>query len=168
MMGRGLTEKENVVLIGMPTAGKTTVGRLIARRLDRPFYDTDELFFEKTGVSTAEYIVTNGEAAFRAVESQIVAQVSRNTGCVIAVGGGAVLLDDNVRALKRGGLLVFLDRPLEHLTAAGDRPLSSDRKRLDEMFVRRRPVYQVAADCTVSVSGTAEETADAVLKELER
>lgn len=161
-------QKENIVLIGMPTAGKTTAGRLLARQMGRAFYDTDELICKRVGTSIADYMMKNGEAAFRALERETVCAVSRESGCVIAVGGGAVLDADNVRALKRGGRLFFLDRPLEQLTAAADRPLSSDNERLARLFYDRRPIYQNAADCAVICTGSPQETAAAVSKEWEK
>lgn len=161
-------QKENVVLIGMPTAGKTTVGRLLARQMGRSFYDTDELICKRIGTSIADYMANEGEAAFRALEREEVRAVSRESGCVIAVGGGAVLDGDNVRALKQNGRLVFLDRPLEQLTASPDRPLSSDPRRLERMFYERRAIYQRAADCTVTCAGTPQEVAQAVSKEWQK
>ena len=87
---------------------------------------------------------------------------------MIAVGGGAVLDTDNVHALRRNGRLIFLDRPLEQLTPAEDRPLSADPRRLARMFSERHPIYQRTADCTVVCAGTPQETAQAVWKEWEK
>ncbi|MDO5444002.1 MAG: shikimate kinase [Eubacteriales bacterium] len=160
--------KQNIVLIGMPTSGKTTVGKLLAGRLNMPFYDTDELLAEKFGCHVSAYISENGETAFREEETRMVAETAKRGGCVIATGGGAVLRAENVRALKRSGVLVFLDRALENLSAAQDRPLSADSDKLKKMFVERAPIYRAAADIAVKADDLPEAVADTVMKELEK
>ena len=105
-----------------------------------------------------------GEAGFRARESKAVEAAASRQGVVIATGGGAVLNQANVRALKRGGLLCFIDRPLELLEATADRPLSADRASLERLYARRRPVYLWAADIVVPNCGTVAEAVDKILE----
>ena len=105
-----------------------------------------------------------GEAGFRARESKAVEAAASRQGVVIATGGGAVLQPGNVRALKRNGLLCFIDRPLELLQATADRPLSADRASLERLYAQRRPVYLWASDVVVPNGGTAAEAVDKILE----
>ena len=99
-------EKENIVLTGMPGSGKTTVGQYLANELGRRFYDTDAEIVKKTGKEISALFAEIGNDGFRALEAEVIAEISGHvTGAVIATGGGAVLRDDNVRALKRKTLL---------------------------------------------------------------
>ena len=159
-------EKQNLVLIGMPTCGKTTVGGLLADMTGRRLLDTDVLLAQRLGVTAAEYIEAHGEPAFREQERETVRQASMEAGCILATGGGAVLDARNVHELKKNGVLIFLDRSLANLCAAPDRPLSSDPARLAAMFAARRPIYLAAADIRVNGDLPAEKVAKSVLEEL--
>ncbi len=158
--------KKNIVLIGMPTSGKTSVGTLIAEKTGRKFYDTDEITAENAGMPIPEYINKNGETLFREKEKLAVEKASEYSGAVIATGGGAVLDKENVRALKRNGTLIFLNRPLEKLRAAGDRPLSDSSEKLKKMFETRLSVYMSCADAVIDGDITVEQAAQAVIKEM--
>lgn len=159
-------EKENVALIGMPTAGKTSVGRALAEALGRPLVDTDAEAEKKLGVSVAEYIRTAGEAAFRAVERQCVAEAALASGAIIATGGGAVLDPANVRALRRNSRVVFLDRPPELLAASADRPLSADPEALAARYRERYGLYLAAADLRVKNDRAVADACAAILADL--
>ncbi len=161
-------QKENVVLIGMPGCGKTTVGKRLARRLSRPLLDTDKAVARRIG-NVSDYILSQGEAAFREIEAAAIRDdVCRESGVIIATGGGAILRDDNVRRLKRNGTLVFLDRPLEALIATPDRPLSSNPPALRQRYEQRYDRYRAVADVHVSIPDgeRAEETVERVVREL--
>lgn len=158
--------KKNIVLTGMPTSGKTSVGTLLAEKTGRPFYDTDEITTEILGMPIPEYIRKYGEESFREKEAQAVEKAAQYSGAVIATGGGAVLKTENVRALRQNGTLVFLNRPLEKLQAAGDRPLSDDKEKLRKMFEKRLPVYMNCADVVIDGDVTVGEAAHAVMKEM--
>ena len=158
--------KENLVLIGMPGCGKTTVGRLLSERLGRPLLDTDEAITRRVG-PISDYILTHGEAAFREVEAAVIAEeIARESGVIVATGGGAILRDDNVRRLRRNGKLVFLDRPLNALIATPDRPLSADPNALRRRFEERYDRYCAVADVHLDVKDgeRAEETVERVCK----
>ena len=107
-----------------------------------------------------------GEKAFRDMEGEAVRIASQATGAVIATGGGAVLRAENVKRLKQNGILVFLDRPLSHLTPTSDRPTASDRAAIEARYYERRPIYLDAADMTVSVGEDFTAVADCIQKEL--
>ena len=157
-------EKENLVLIGMPGAGKTTVGRLCAEALGRAFADLDAVIAERAGRPVAEIFAAEGEAAFRAMEKAVTKEFAAKTGLVIAAGGGTVLDPDNVRRLRQNGRLALLQRPLEDIVPTADRPLSSRREQLEALAKARGPIYAGSADFTVSGGKTPEDTAKAVME----
>ena len=159
-------KQESIVLIGMPGAGKTTVGRILAQKTGREFVDFDEEIVKRTG-HTIPFIFQNfGEARFRGWESAFVGELSRFGGLVIATGGGTVLREENVRLLKHYGRLVFLDRPLEALAPAPERPLGDTAEKIAALYGERYPIYLRAADRRVPVTGTPEDAAEAVLAAL--
>ena len=156
--------KENIVLIGMPASGKSTVGKIVAERLGRRFVDTDELITEKIGVSIKEYFEQYGEVEFRKIESEIIADLACETSLVIATGGGAILADENVCNLKFNGRLFFIDRPLECLIPTEDRPLSSDRESIIKRYNERYLVYRGTCDVHIESDLGADNIADMILE----
>lgn len=141
---------ENLVLIGMPGSGKTTVGRLLAQKTGLVFADSDEEAARAAGKPVPELIREAGEARFRAVEAAVLAKLSRRSGLVIATGGGAVLDGDNLRRLRQNGRLIFLDRPLSDLAPDDAHPLSDTQAKLAALYAVRHPIYAACADRTVS------------------
>ncbi len=158
------TERENLVLIGMPGAGKTTVGRLLAQKLQREFVDTDEEIVKRAGKPIPAIFAEKGEARFRRLETSVIEAFSGSGGRVIAVGGGAVLREENVRLLKLNGRLCFLDRPPEDLEPSPDRPLGDTAEKVARLYQSRYFRYAAAADLTVPVVGGPEQTARAILE----
>ena len=139
--------KENVILSGMPGSGKSTVGKYLAKTLNRKFIDTDEEIVRQTGKEITEIFAEIGSEGFRKIEAEVIARVSsENQGAVIATGGGAILRDDNVRALKRGGKIYFLNRPIEDIVPTADRPLALDRAALEARFRERYARYLSTCD----------------------
>lgn len=157
--------KENLVLTGMPGSGKSTVGALLAGALGRPLYDTDALIVERAGMEIPDIFKRRGEAAFRDLERDVIAELSQRTGCVIATGGGAVLRAENVRHLRANGRLYFLDRPLSDLVPTDDRPLALDRAALEARYRERYDTYCATADVRVPVSGAPDAVAETIRKE---
>lgn len=160
-----LRQKENIVLIGMPTAGKSTVGRIIAEKLGKSFFDSDELAAALEGKSIRGIFAEGGETAFREVEHRAIALLSKQRGAVIATGGGAVLREENMAALRKNGRLYYLERPLEALSADENHPLSQTAEQLAALFTARKPIYEKYCDTKITVTGGAEETAAAVLED---
>ena len=109
-----------------------------------------------------------GEAAFRDIEAETIAALALEPGCVIATGGGAILREENIRHLRANGRICFLDRPLSDILPTDDRPLSSDRAALEKRYAERYPVYTATADAVIPVSGSPEDVAAAIRKELSR
>ena len=161
-----LFEKRNIVLIGMPGSGKSTVGRGLAKRLGRELLDTDDLIVRRAGKSIANIFASEGETAFRDLESGVIREISPSGGMVVSTGGGAILRQENVDALKSNGVLVFLDRPLEDLVPTSDRPLADEIGKIRLLYEKRAPLYRAAADLTVPVRETPEDVINEVLEKL--
>ena len=157
----------NIILIGMPGSGKSTVGRAVAKALGRTFYDADAVIEERAGRSIPEIFAEEGEAAFRALEHQVLSDLGRRNGVVIATGGGAVCFDRNLPPLWENGRVYCLRRPVDTLPTAG-RPLSTSRQRLVEMERERAPFYRRAAQVMVDNSGPLKRTVAAILEDFGR
>lgn len=160
-----LREKENIVLVGMPASGKTTVGALLAQITGRQVTDTDDTVCDMAGKSIPEIFANEGEAAFRDMEARAVMEAAAVVGGIISTGGGAVLRPENVAALKKNGRVYFIDRPCEKLTPTATRPLSSDREAMRKRYNERYPIYRGAADVTVDADRPANEVALAIWKD---
>ena len=156
-------EKQNIVLIGMPGAGKSTVGRLLSEKTGRAFIDTDDMITENHGV-ISEIFAKHGEEYFRDVESEKVKEAAKNSGFIIATGGGAILRKENVDALRQNGVIFFLNRPLEDIMPTADRPLSSDLKALKKRFDERYDKYKAAGDYEIFIDGNPESAAKKILE----
>ena len=156
-------DRTNLVLVGMPGCGKTTVGQALARLSGKPFVDLDGEIVRRAGKPIPEIFAQDGEAAFRDLESRVLAEVCAGHGQVVATGGGAVLREENRRAMRRTGRVYFLRRALELLPTDG-RPLSR-RGGLEEMYQARRPMYSAAADVHVDNSAGVEETAGLIWRD---
>ena len=157
--------KQNLVLIGMPSAVKTTVGQRLAELTGREFADTDRIIVDRIGMPIADYFAEHGEASFRAIEREVIGELSDRSGIVLATGGGAVLDPRNVRALRRNGCVVFLDRSPEKLAATPDRPLSSSPEALEKLYRQRYELYRKAADLHIYADGTPDEAAKIILED---
>ena len=148
----------NLVLIGMPGCGKTTLGERAARLMNREIINCDEEIVRRAGMPIPQIFAGQGEAAFRELERDVIADLSRGSGKIIATGGGAILRADNVRALRQNGRVCFLRRPLALLPTEG-RPLSqASDDAVARLWAQRRDLYAAAADYTVD-NDTDEETA---------
>ena len=159
--------KRNIVLIGMPGSGKSSLGRDIAKRLGMTFCDSDRIITERTGRQPGEIIEQDGEPAFRAIESAVLADLAREHCQVIATGGGVVEREENMRALAHNGTFILLTKKLHRLATKG-RPLSQDPAKLTALYKRRRPLYEKWADLTVNNDRYYKDTLAFILRELEK
>lgn len=159
-----LSQAENVVLIGMPGAGKTSCGRELAHLLGRPFVDLDDALALETGRSAAQIIEEDGERAFRAVETAVARDYGSRSGLVIACGGGIVTQAENLDLLRQNGRIVFLDRPLDELSADG-RPVSQSRG-IERLAAERMGLYRSWADVTLRCTGSPSGDAEAARRAL--
>ena len=155
--------KMNVVLIGMPSCGKTTVGNILGARLSKNFVDTDALIVEADGRTIPEIFSAEGEGFFRKLEAETVLDVAKENNKIIATGGGVVLNEANIESLKANGRIYFIDRPLDELCATDDRPLSCNKEALEKRYNERYHLYRKYADVIVDGSGTVES----VVKKIE-
>ena len=157
----------NIALIGMPSCGKTTIGKLLAKQLDRPFVDLDEEIVKTDGRSIPDIFAAEGEDAFRARETAETRRFGMEKHQLISCGGGIVKRPENLRALHQNGVVLFIDRPVEQLTVGGGRPLSSSVEALHQMEAQRRPLYLAAADAVIPNTGTLDEALRAAMEALD-
>ena len=137
-------ETKNILLIGMPSCGKSTVGRILAERTGRPLVVTDALIVERAGKSIPEIFAEDGEEAFRAIETAVAADVCKGSGQIIATGGGIVTRERNHDLIRQNSLVIFINRPLEELVTDG-RPISQ-QNRLSDLLAARLPLYRGLCD----------------------
>ena len=152
----------NVMLIGMPGSGKSTVGAALAESLGRKLVDVDERIVELAGCSIPEIFAKEGEEGFRQIEHQALCEVSKESGLVIATGGGVVTRPENLDPMRQNSLIVWLLRDLSLLPKDG-RPLSQTNS-LTEMFKVREPLYRAAADCVADNNGSLEDTLKQIME----
>jgi len=155
-------ETENIVLIGMPGSGKSKKGSLLAQRLGREFVDVDEYFGHVHGMSPAEAIVRLGEGEMRRMETEVLSELGRKSGLVIATGGGCVTREDNYLHLHRNGLIIWVKRPLAELPTNG-RPLSQSCG-VSELYARRAVMYERFADVSIEVCDSVESAVEAIME----
>ena len=151
----------------MPSCGKTTLGKLLAKQLDRPFVDLDEEIVKTDGHSIPDIFAAEGEDAFRAKETAETRRFGMEKHQLISCGGGIVKRPENLRALHQNGVVLFIDRPVEQLTVGGGRPLSSSMEALHQMEAQRRPLYLAAADAVIPNNGTLDEALRAAMEALD-
>lgn len=156
-------DRPNLLLVGMPGCGKTTVGRVLARVSGRPFVDLDDEVVRLAGKPIPEIFRRDGEEAFRELESRALANACTGSGQVIATGGGTVLRPENRAAMGRAGRVYWLRRDLALLPTAG-RPLSQAGS-LEEMYRLRKPLYAEAGDAEADNNATPEEAAAAIWRD---
>lgn len=157
-------QTKNIVLIGMPGCGKTTVGKLLAKELGRTFYDADDVFTENFGVTPAEVISGEGEEKFRQMEHEITEKLGKLSGAVISCGGGVITREYNYEPLHQNGTIIFLERELANLSKKG-RPLSQSTP-IEQLYASRIDAYRRFADIVVKSTEVPANTAALMLKEL--
>lgn len=150
----------NIVLIGMPGSGKSTVAKLLSERTGRQLIDTDEEIRTRFG-HPADIINTRGEAEFRKIETEVLREFGRERGLIISTGGGVVVKDENLPLLSQNGRIYLIERDLEKLATSG-RPLSVD---VNKLYAERRDAYFHFADVKVDNNASPEEAADRIIKE---
>ncbi len=155
---------KNIIIIGMPGCGKTTVGKRIATALDRPFYDADDIFTKTYETTPAEVIMGEGEEIFRQMEHKIACELGKLSGAVISCGGGVVTRDYNYNALHQNATVVFLERKLDKLSKKG-RPLSQS-KPIKQLYDERIDAYLRFSDITVKSTEIPDKTTELILSTL--
>ena len=158
----GMLMLSNLVLVGMPGSGKSSLGKACAKLLGKRFVDMDDVLVERIGGPISSILSPGNETPFRNLESAVAAELGKENGQVIATGGGAVLRAQNVRALRQNGVVVYIDRPLGQLAVGGARPLSQSAEALAAMHAARAPLYAAACDARVENDGPFESVAEAI------
>ena len=146
-----VVEKQNIVLIGMPGCGKSTIGRRLAAELGRDFIDIDEEIIKREQKAIPQIFEEIGEDGFRKIEAEVIADFACVQNAVIATGGGAVLNSLNMDLLKENGRIYFIDRDLDDIVVTSDRPLSSSRADLEKRYEERYPLYCASCDRRICV-----------------
>lgn len=163
-----LFQKQNIVLIGMPSCGKSTIGKILADRFSRDFYDIDDIIIEKNKKNIVDIFKNEGEECFRKYEENAVNSIYQHNGVVISTGGGTILRKNNVDLLKQNGILVFLDRDIDKLQADQNRPLASSINKIKELYSQRYNLYCNYADIIVKNNDTIDKTIKNILMELNK
>ena len=159
-------QKDNIVLIGMPSCGKTTVGKLVAEKTGKTFVDLDEEIARRAGKLVAKIIETDGESKFRELESEVARDVLSTGGKVVATGGGTPIAEKNRYEIRKNGFVVYLTRPLDRLKVDG-RPVSK-REGVEKLFAERDGIYREVADAIVANETSAQTAAEEIVKSYEK
>lgn len=157
----------NIALIGMPSSGKTTLGRMLAKSLGRTLVDLDEEIVKTDGRSIPDIFAAEGEDGFRTKETAETQRFGKEGRQLISCGGGIVKKPENLRALHQNGIILFIDRPVDALAVGGGRPLSSSMDALRQMEAQRRPLYLAAADAVIPNNGTLDDALHAAMEALD-
>lgn len=163
--GKLSAQMENIILIGMPGCGKSTVGAILAERTGRTLLDADKRICELAGKSIPEIFAQDGESAFRRWETEVLREFGMQSGRILATGGGCVTQSRNYPLLHQNGRIFYLTRDLDRLPTDG-RPLSQANP-LAELYAARKGLYETFADRTVDNNGPAQDTAEAILRAME-
>ena len=159
-----LKDRCNIVLIGMPSAGKTTIGKMLEEKLGKEFFDLDDMIIAKAGKSIPEIFQESGEAGFRAIETEVAIEASKMNNKIIATGGGVVKHKVNMDFLRLNGITIFIDRDIDKLISSDpNRPLSSSKQALQQMYKERYPLYQKYAAYVAVNNANVEETVDDIV-----
>lgn len=166
-----MNEDKNIVLIGMPGSGKTTLGKQLASRLGRTFVDADDFVVQLEGKTIADMFAVS-EEYFRDAETRAAQELAKRRGLVVACGGGVIKRDVNIKILKRTGVVIFLDRSPDDIVTDVDvasRPLLKDGKqKVYDLYDERIALYRSAADYTIVNDKKAEEILDELVRLSER
>lgn len=151
-------DKQNIVLIGMPSCGKSSLGKKLSKELGYDYIDIDKMIAEKTNKTIPQIFKESGEACFRKIESEVCLEVSKCNHTVISCGGGIIKNEINMKALALNGFIIYIKRDVDKLLVGNGRPLSKDKNALLKMFEEREPLYIKYSDAAVSNNGYFKHT----------
>ena len=146
-------DKQNIVLIGMPSCGKSSLGKKLSKQLGYDYIDIDKKIVEKTNKTIPQIFIESGETGFRKIESEVCLEVSKCNHTVISCGGGIIKNEINMKALALNGFIIYIKRDVDKLLVGNGRPLSKDKNALLKMFEEREPLYIKYSDTSISNNG---------------
>lgn len=161
-----IKKQQNIVLIGMPSSGKTTIAKALAQKLHMSYIDTDEIIVGNENMEIAHLFSLHGEAYFRELETTVIHDISKQQQLIIATGGGVIENEDNMMMLQENGYLIYIDCDVERLLVDKQRPLSSSKKDLYELYEKRHSKYLAASDFVIKNNKTISQVVDDIIKQL--
>lgn len=161
------SDMENITFIGMPSSGKSTMGKLVSEKLKREFFDTDIIIEKRENLSIPEIFKIHGEEYFRNLETEVLKEVSKKTGVVIATGGGSIIREENRDLISQNSKVIYLDRKLENLETS-DRPLSKDLDSLKRLKKERESIYSSLSDIKIDVIENKENTLKMIMNKIKK
>ena len=162
--------RRNIVLIGMPASGKSTIGKLLAQKINYEYYDADKYLEKKENVKISTLFSEKGEEYFRNLETKYLKGLSEKNGIIISTGGGVVKREENMKILKEKGIIVFLNRKLEDIAKENHeaRPLLQNIDNIYKLYEERIELYNRYSDIIVENDGTLKEVTDRITEEIEK
>ena len=159
-----LSKKENIVLIGMPGCGKSTIGKMLSEKLNKELIDSDIEIEKVINCQIKDFLTESNEEEFRNIESSVINNISLLNNKIISTGGGAVKRYSNVKSLKGNGIIIFIDRSIDNIKTDDTRPLSSNVEKLNKLYKERYPLYKNACDYEVSNKGDIHDTVNKIIE----
>ena len=159
---------KNIVLIGMPASGKSTIGKLLAQKINYEYYEAYKYLERKEKRKISNIFAENGESYFRDLETKYLKKLSYKNKLIISTGGGAVKRDENMEALKKKGIIVFLSRKVEDIAKENheNRPLLKDISNIEKLYSERIALYKKYADITIENNDTLFNVTDRLYRTL--
>ena len=160
----------NIVLIGMPASGKSTIGKLLAKKMNYEYYDADRYLERKEDVKISTLFSEKGEEYFRNLETKYLKELSQKNGIIISTGGGAVKREKNMQILGEKGIIVFLNRKIEDIAKENHeaRPLLQNIDNIYKLYDERIELYNRYSDIIVENNGTLKEVTDRIAEKIEK
>lgn len=159
-----LSKKQNIVLIGMPSSGKSHIAKLVSRNSNKKAIDLDTKIEEKLNMPISDFLNETNEEEFRDIESKVVEEYSKENNLIISTGGGVIKREKNIDMLRQNGIIIFIDRKLEYLMPTDDRPLTNDIDKLTKTYNERYPLYKKYADYVIDNNGLLVETVSEIIR----
>ena len=162
--------RRNIVLIGMPASGKSTIGKLLAQKINYEYYDADKYLEKKENVKIGTLFSEKGEEYFRNLETKYLRELSEKNGIIISTGGGVVKREENMKILREKGIIVFLNRKIEDIAKENHeaRPLLQNIDNIYKLYDERIELYNRYSDIIVENDGTLKEVTDRITEEIEK
>lgn len=160
-----LNEKRNIVLIGMPTSGKTTISKKLQECTGKTVVEMDEEIVTRTGMSIKDYFAQYGEENFRKVEKEVAEEHRLGKGEIISCGGGVIKTPETMKALSENGVVIWIDRDLNYLYPTSDRPLLNEQNKVLELYNQRLPLYEMYSDIRIENNSSLEDCVEKIIKE---